>query len=156
MKQVTPDEVYITNLCNDFVDPAPKGKRVFIPEVKALKGIEHIEWVLSQNPSIKCIFAMSLQTNYWLQKAGFYGGDASFLSAAEPRRMGMENYMPYYQPVDGKAFIPVCGNVYEAKNYPVKVIPILPAKDYPLSEQNAGRYGKAYDMIREYFKKESL
>ena len=91
--QMTPEDFYITNLCNDNLEPAPKGKRVLIPEDKALKGIEHIEWILSQNPTIEYVFAMSLQTNYWLQKSGFYEGSAEFLSAAEPRRTGTENYV---------------------------------------------------------------
>lgn len=150
--RIKPEDVYITNLCNDSVEPSPKGKRVFIPEAKAFKGIDHIEWVLAQYPSIKYVLAMSLQTNYWLQKAGFYGGDEAFLSAAEPRRTGMENEQPFYQPVDGKAFSAVCGKIYEAKNFPVKVIPILPAKDYPLSEQNRKRYEDAYINICDYFK----
>ena len=150
--QVTPEDIYITNLCNDHVEPAPKGKRVFIPEDKALKGIEHIKWILSQNPTIEYVFAMSLQTNYWLQKGGFYEGSAEFLSAAEPRRTGTENDQPFYQPIDGKAFIQVCGNCYDAKSFPVKVIPILPAKDFPLSEQNMERYGEACKKVSGYFK----
>lgn len=154
--RITPEEVYITNLCNDGVEPSPKGKRVFIPQEKARKGIDHIEWILSQNPSVKYILAMSLQTNYWLQKAGFYGEDDTFLAKAEPRRSGMENEPPFYQPVDGKAFSILCGNVYEAKNFPVKVVPILPAKDYPLTEQNRERYGKAYEKIRHFFKEVSF
>lgn len=154
--RITPEEVYITNLCNDNVEPSPKGKRVFIPEAKALKGIDHIEWVLSENPSIKYVLAMSLQTNYWLQKVGFYGGDTNFLSAAEPRRLGIMNEQPFYQPVDGKAFSAICGNIYEAKKFPVKVIPILPSKDYPLSEQNMERYGEACERVRHYFKKASF
>lgn len=150
--KVTPEEVYITNLCNDNVEPSPKGKRVFIPEAKALKGIEHIKWILSENPSIKYIFAMSLQTNYWLQKADFYTGNADFLSAAEPRRTGMENEQPFYQPVNGKAFSSICGNVYEVEGSLVKVIPILPTKDFPLSGQNIDRYNKGYENIFNYFR----
>lgn len=152
VNKIAPEEVYITNLCNDSVEPSPKGKRVFIPEAKALKGIEHIKWVLSENPSIQHILAMSLQTNYWLQKADFYTADAAFLSAAEPRRTGMENEQPFYQPVDGKAFSSICGNIYEVRESSVKVIPVLPAKDFPLSEQNRERYQKGYENISNYFK----
>lgn len=152
VKQVTPEEVYVTNLCNDDVEPAPKGKRTFIPEEKALKGIEHIKWILSENPSIRCVLAMSLQTNYWLQKAGFYEADAAFLKAAEPRRTGMESIEPFYQPVDGKAFTGVCGTIHDAMDFPVKVIPILPVKDYPLTDQNKDRYGEALEGVRKYFK----
>ena len=150
--KITPDEVYITNLCNDNVEPAPKGKRVFIPEAKAQKGIDHIKWILSENPSIQYVIAMSLQTNYWLQKEGFYEVDAAFLKAAEPRRMGMECIQPYYQPVDGKAFTPICGQMYNATESEIKVIPVLPAKDYPLSIPNMERYGEAYEKISGYFK----
>lgn len=150
--QLTPEDVYITNLCNDDVEPAPKGKRTYIPEEKAEKGIEHIKWILSENPTIKCVLAMSLQTNYWLQKLGFYEGDADFLRAAEPRRVGKESLSPFYQPVDGKAFIGICGKEYEAKEFPVKVFPVLPAKDYPLSEQNMERYAKGLEQVVKYFK----
>lgn len=150
--QLKPEDVYITNLCNDDVEPAPKGKRTYIPEEKAEKGIEHIQWILSENPSIKCVLAMSLQTNYWLQKLGFYEGDADFLRAAEPRRVGKESLSPFYQPVDGKAFIGICGKEYEAKDFPVKVFPVLPAKDYPLSEQNMERYANGLEQVAKYFK----
>lgn len=148
-----PKEMYITNLCNDDVEPAPKGKRTYIPIEKAAKGVDHINWILEQNPSIEYVIAMSLQTNYWLQKLGFYGGNTDFLKAAEPRRAGAENIEPYYQPVDGKAFLSVCATLHAAKEFPVKVIPALPVKDYPLSELNIERYADAYDKITQYFKK---
>lgn len=152
--KVTPEEIYVTNLCNDDLEPSPKGKRTFIPEEKALKGIEHIQWILSENPSIKYVFAMTLQTNYWLQKAGFYKSDDLFLQAAEPRRKGMENFAPFYQPVDGKAFKDVCGKIYDGTDFPVKVIPILPVKDYPLSDQNEALYGEAYQQVADFFEAE--
>lgn len=147
------DEVYVTNFCNDRVEPAPKGKRTLIPEERAIKGFEHIEWILDTNPSIEWIVPMSLQTNYWLQKFGFYGGDPAFLSAAEPRRNGLSSEPPYYQPVDGKAFTQVCGTVFDAKEKPVKVVPILPAKDFPLFDRNLEQFGTKYEALREYFQK---
>ena len=154
--QLTPEDVYITNLCNDEVEAAPKGKRTFIPEEKAAKGIEHIKWILSENPSIKCVLAMSLQTNYWLQKLGFYESNADFLQAAEPRRIGQQNFPPFYQPVDGKAFISICGKIYEATDLPVKVFPVLPAKDYPLSEQNRERYAKGLEQVTKFFRENKI
>nr|WP_321373736.1 hypothetical protein [uncultured Bacteroides sp.] len=147
------DEIYITNLCNDYVEPAPKGKRVLIPEEKAIKGFEHVKWVLEQNPTIEIVLSMSLQTNYWLQKLGLYGGDETFLHGAQPRHVGMESIEPYYQPVDGKSLRTICGNVYDAINFPVKVIPILPAKDYPLKDKNLELFSAAYENIRSYFRK---
>lgn len=148
-----PEEVYVTNLCNDRLEAAPKGKRVLIPEDKAIKGLEHIEWILIANPSIEWVVPMSLQTNYWLQKLGFYGGDAAFLSAAEPRRNGLNSAFRYYQPVEGTAFTQICGTVFDAKEKPVKVVPILPAKYFPLCDRNLEQFGASYKALEEYFRK---
>ena len=154
LNSVKPSEMYVTNLCNDYITPAPKGKRVFIPEEKAIKGLSHIEWVLEQNPSIKYVLSMSLQTNYWLQKLEFYGDDEAFLYGAQPRRKGLESLEdPYYQPVDGKVFRSICGNIYDAKKFPVKVIPILSAKNYPLRGKDEELYAGAYEKIRSFFRK---
>jgi len=146
-------EAYITNLCNDYVTPPLKGKRVLIPEENAVKGLSHIEWILNENPTIKYVLVMSLQANYWLQKLGFYGGDdETFLHGAQPRRKGLENqFEPFYQPVDGKAFRSIIGNIYEAKKFPVKVIPILANKNYPLMGRDEKIFGEAYAKIREAF-----
>lgn len=149
-----PSEVYVTNLCNDYVTPSPKGKRVLIPEEKAIKGVSHIEWILEQNPTVEYVLAMSLQTNYWLQKLGFYGGDEAFIQGAQPRRKGLEDIEePFYQPVDGKIFQTICGNSYEAKNHPVKVIPILAAKSFPLRDRDKELFSEAYAKIRASFRK---
>lgn len=154
LNSVKPSEMYITNLCNDYITPAPKGKRVFIPEEKAIKGLSHIEWVLEQNPSIKYVLSMSLQTNYWLQKLEFYGDNEAFVYGAQPRRKGLESLEdPYYQPVDGKVFRSICGNIYDAKKFPVKVIPILSAKNYPLRGKDEELYAGAYEKIRSFFRK---
>jgi hypothetical protein len=154
LNSVKPSEMYVTNLCNDYITPAPKGKRVFIPEEKAIKGLSHIEWVLEQNPSIKYVLSMSLQTNYWLQKLEFYGDDEAFVYGAQPRRKGLESLEdPYYQPVDGKVFRSICGNIYDAKKFPVKVIPILSAKNYPLRGKDEELYAGAYEKIRSFFRK---
>lgn len=146
-----PEDVYVTNFCNDRVEAAPKGKRVLIPEAKAIRGLDHIEWILIANPTIEWVVPMSLQTNYWLQKLGFYGDDAEFVAEAEPKRVGLSSEPPYYQPVDGKAFARICGKVFDAKEKPVKVVPILAAKSYPLKERNLEQFGAKYDELRTYF-----
>ncbi len=149
-----PDEIYITNLCNDYVTPAPKGKRTLIPEEKAVRGLAHIEWLLEQYPTIEYVLCMSLQTNYWLQKLGFYGNDEAFIQGAQPRRKGLEDIeAPFYQPVDGKSYRTILGKVYDAEKHPVKVIPILPAKSYPLKDRDEKLYTEAYKNIRNHFRK---
>lgn len=147
------EEIYVTNLCNDYVQPPTKGKRVLIPEEKADKGFAHIKWILEQNPSIEYIFAMSLQTNYWLQKLGLYGGDETFLHGAQPRRVGMECIEPYYQPVEAKALRSIIGQIYDTTVRGVKIIPVLPTKDFPLREKNEELFREAYTKIRRNFSK---
>jgi len=146
-------EIYITNLCNEYLTPAPKGKRVLIPEEQAIKGIQHIEKILQENPTIVYILVMSLQSNYWLQKLGFYGeNNEKFIYDAQPRKKGLENRdSPFYQPVVGKSFRNIIGNIYNAKDNSVKVIPILDHNSFPLSDRDYKLFGEAYDKIRDNF-----
>ena len=143
------DDVYVTCLCNDTLERPAKGKRTLIPEQKALKGIEHIKWILQQNPEIEVIFALSQQTNYWLQKSGFVESDELFLKAAEPRRTGVQDIMPYYQPVNPKAFNEICAKPRFVNDYRIKLFPLLPMRDYPLRGDNIERFEKAYNQIHE-------
>ncbi|MEG1587314.1 MAG: hypothetical protein RR346_10605 [Bacteroidales bacterium] len=146
------DEVFITHLCNESLEHAPKGKRTLIPENLALKGVDHIRWILEQNPEIDLIFACSMQTNYWLQKTGLVPADEAFLKGAEPRRTGIQSYPPFYQPVNGKVFGDICGKFTHLTDRPsVRVLPLLPAKDFPLRERNLEQFGEAYDAIRKSF-----
>lgn len=146
-------EIYITNLCNDYLTPAPKGKRVLIDEEKAQKGLEHIEWILEENPSIEYVLVMSLQSNYWLQKLSFYGKDNDkFLYDAQPRRKGLEDkFFPFYQPVNGKSIYSIIGNIYDANNYAVKIIPLLSHNNFPFTEKSEELYGEIYNKISSKF-----
>lgn len=150
---IKPKDIYVTSLCRDYVEQAPKGKRTLIPEAKAITGVDHVKWILEQNPSIRYVFVMSLQANYWFQQLGFYGSDnEKFLHGAQPRRVGLESFPPFYQPVDAKQFQTICGEIFDAKEFSVRVIPILPVKDFPLSDRSFDLYGAAYDKIRKEFK----
>ncbi|MDD4609127.1 MAG: hypothetical protein WCQ82_04975 [Bacteroidaceae bacterium] len=152
LNKIKPNEIYITNLCNDQVAPAPRGKRVLIPEEKAVRGLSHIEWILEENPTIEYVFVMSMQSNYWLQKLGFYPSTEEFLKGAEPRRKGLEDMdEPFYQPVNGKVFRTICAQELTATKFPVKVFPILPAKDYPFTAKNSELFAAAYEKLRTFF-----
>ncbi|MBP1630501.1 MAG: hypothetical protein H6Q15_1394 [Bacteroidetes bacterium] len=149
-------EIYITNLCNEYVTPPPRGKRVLIPEENAKDGLKRIEKILKDNPTIQYVFVMSLQSNYWLQKLGFYTTDEEFLHNAQPKRVGLVEFECYYQPVNAKAFSSIVGNIYQANKFDVKVVPILPAKDFPLKEQNIERFTNPYIKIKESIKFNAL
>ncbi len=145
-----PEQFYLTNLCNDALPHAPKGKTVLIPKEKAKNGINNIKQILSTNPSIELIFPMSLQVNYWLQKLGFYAGSVDFITSTEPKIIGLNNSQPYFEPKRSGTFKLVCGNIYKAENTMHTIIPILHTKNFPL-KNNFKTYEACYQKIKEYF-----
>ena len=147
----TPEQIYITNLCNDALPHAPKNKTVLIPKDKAIDGISNIRQILTTNPSIEIIFPMSQQVNYWLQKLEFYAGRKEFVENSEPKTKGLINTPPYFEPKKGRAFKLVCGNQYKVVNNKQLVIPILHTKNFPL-KHNFKTYEDCYQKITEYFR----
>ncbi|MFI3247749.1 MAG: hypothetical protein R3Y39_01275 [Rikenellaceae bacterium] len=151
------EEVHGSLLSNALLPRPPKGKRILIPVQEAKDGVEHICGVLKRNPTIKYVFVMGLQANLYLQKLGFYScGEMSerFFNGAQPRRVGVNSFDPYYQPVDAKPFREICFKRFEATNYPgVVVIPILPVKSYPLSGVELTNFGDNYSALKSSFSK---
>ena len=165
LKEITagecrPEQVYGTLLCHDPLYRAPKGKHIVIPEKQAANGLVHIQKILKDNPNIKHVFAMGMQTNYYLQKLGFYNcGELTedFVKGAEPRRVGLTSYDPYYQPVDAKPFREVCFNIYEIEGHSgVQIIPILPIKSYPLRDAELKNFGDNFNRLKSSFTKEEI
>ncbi|MEX1014945.1 MAG: hypothetical protein WD509_01905 [Candidatus Paceibacterota bacterium] len=149
-QRIKPDQLYITNLCNDSLPHAPKGKTVLIPENEAIKGLKNITSILSEYPSIKYVFPMSLQVNYWLHKLGFYNSDDLFLENSEPKIIGLLSNPKYYEPKKQRTFLMICGNTYKANSGHQIVIPILHTKNFPL-KGNFLAYSENYDRILKYF-----
>ncbi len=138
------DQIVLTNLCNDALPHAPMGKTVYIPEEKARQGISQIHNILNRS-DIEVIFAMSIQSNYWLQKLGFYPAVDEFIFKTEPRAKGVDSELPYYEPVvRGKAFTLICGKQY-ITNEGRSVFPILHIKNWPLRGSFTKAYAKSYE-----------
>lgn len=144
------EEIFLTNLCNEELSEAPKGKTVLIPYEKAKHGIKHILDILEKS-EVEYVFPVSLQVNYLLQKFGFYDANIDFLSAAEPVEQGLKNSHPYYEPKKSSAFQLICGNVYIPRIGKHRIIPILHPSQFPFSK-NLTSYQKSYDSIRDYFR----
>ena len=87
---------------------------------------------------------MSLQVNYWLQKLGFYPPVDEFLSDAEPKKRGVSNEPPYYDPTRGRAFTLICGKQY-ITNDRQSIFPILHVKNWPLRDPYAKAYTKSLE-----------
>lgn len=148
--QIKPEEIYITNLCNSALPHAPKSKTVYIPEEKAIPGVENIKRIIKENQSIEYIFPMSLQVNYWLQKLGLYYSNDEFIEKSTPKTIGVQNKPPYYEPIGKSPFLLICGNRYRVTGGTQTVIPILHAKCFPLNKQFKA-YEPAYERMRSYF-----
>ncbi|MFR9602438.1 MAG: hypothetical protein SNG02_01050 [Rikenellaceae bacterium] len=150
-----PEQVHGTLLSNSTLPRPPKGKHILIPEGEAKEGIVHIKSILERFPTIKYIFVVGLQANYYLQKFGLYtSGDNSeaFIRGAEPRRVGSESYNPFYQPVNAKPFREICFRRYPALPYPnIEVIPILPVKSYPLGGSDLNNFGESFEQLRKSY-----
>ena len=151
-----PESVYGTLFTNAFLARPPKGKHILVPEKCTNDAVMHISNILKENPTIKYIFVVGLQANYYLQKKGVYEcGEltADFLKGAEPRRAGLSDDEPYYQPVDAKPFRKICFKAYDAKKYDgVKIVPILPIKSFPLRGSELDNFGFNYESLIDYFK----
>lgn len=130
--KISKDEICVTNLCNEDLPHAPKGKTVYIPQEQAMKGIREIRDLLSKYPSIKIIFPMSLQVNYWLQKLNFYIADSDFVRNSEPILKGINNSSPYFEATKKGTFLGICGNEFKVPEFPnITVFPVLYIKSYP-------------------------
>ena len=149
--KIKPEEIYITNLCNSALPHAPKSKTVYIPEEKAITGVENIKKIIDENSTIEYLFPMSLQVNYWLQKLGLYYSSDEFIENSTPKTIGIQNKPPYYEQTGKSPFLLICGNRYHVTGGIQVVIPILHAKCFPLNKQFRA-YEPAYERIRNYFK----
>ena len=148
---ISPDSIYLTNLCNAALEHAPKGRTVLIPREKATEGLKNIKEILSNNPSIKYIFAMSLQVNYWLQELGLYKSDDDFLELSQPVEAGVTSDPPYFKPISGRTFTIICGGQYNITDGGQLLFPVLHSKMFPLKSNTLAAYWKGYERIRDYF-----
>lgn len=149
--KIKPRSIYITNLCNEPLPHAPKDRMVYIPIEKAIEGIENIKSILRENPSIKYIFPMSLQVNYWLQKLGFYTSNNEFIKLTEPHEKGLLHKPQFFKPKNNRTFLLICGNIYSQMDGHYKIIPVLHSIQFPLNSNTLPSYGPAYEKIRGYF-----
>ena len=148
--KIKDDEIYITNLCNTILY---KDKRdvgtVRIPESKAREGVERIREILKNNPTIKYVFPMSLQVNYWLQELGLYNSNDSFLIDTRPIKN--DDDIRVFKPRKQKTFFSICGKRYKINGCREQiVIPILHTKQFPLNKKTIS-YNDCYQSLRNYF-----
>ncbi len=144
---ISDDKILITNLCNETLPSSPKGKINYIPPEEAEAGLGAIRALLKDS-SVKLIFPMSQQVNYWLQKLGFYSTGTPFLDKSEPKEIGVKNKPPYYSSRKSGAFKEICGSKYMVSNQ-YHLFPILHVKNYPLKGKFLAYKGNYSNCIAE-------
>jgi hypothetical protein len=128
-KKVPLEELYVTNLCNEFLPHVHGSGTVLIPDYHARLGMETIQQVI-EGGKFKVILPMAVQPFYHLCRLGFIDEDSelvkSFVSSARPSPSKAEQGL-YAQ--SGKApFLKVCGRRFQHHGIPV--VPILHIKQW--------------------------
>ena len=135
-RSVSLEELYVTNLCNEFLDHTPGSGTVLIPDDKARRGVGEIANAVV-NGDFKDILTMAVQPFYHLCRLGFIDEDTElvrrFVVRARPRPSKAAQGI-YVQ--NGRApFLAVCGKRFDHHGTPV--VPIVHAKQWPLKPRMA-------------------
>lgn len=130
-RTVAVSDVYVTNLCNEFLPHAPEGRTVLIPNEAADRGIAAIESGLSEGKP-QVIIPMSLQVFYHLVRSEFVRmtrlESEGFLRKAAPR--ARDAARGAYAAAAPKPFLDVCGSLFYHGE--LAVVPVLHVKNWPL------------------------
>jgi len=141
-------ELYVTNLCNEFLEHTPASGTVLIPDALAQRGVEQIMPIVAAG-HFKVILPMGVQTFYHLCWQGFVDEDselvARFVAGACPRASKAKQGI-YVQ--SGKApFLTVCGRKFHHRGVPL--VPILHIKQWPLNAQMI-RYTESMEQAKQH------
>jgi hypothetical protein len=125
-------DLYVTNLCNEFLEHAPDSGTVLIPDDLAKRGVEQIAQAVTAG-HFKCILPMAVQPFYHLCRWGFIDeGDSElitrFLEGARPHPAKAEQGV--YTQSGSAPFLAVCGQRFHHRDVPV--VPIVHVRQWPL------------------------
>ena len=130
-REVSLNELYVTNLCNEFLEHAPGSGTVLIPDDLARRGVEQIAQAVASG-HFKVILPMAVQTFYHLCRLGFIDEDSEvvrrFVHDASPR--AAKAAQGTYVPSGSAPFLAVCGCRFHHRGVPV--VPIVHVKQWPL------------------------
>jgi hypothetical protein len=148
-REVRLDELYVTNLCNEFLPHAGAGATVLIPDAQARRGVAELTRTVAAG-RFRVILPMSQQVFYRLCQLGFLDDRPElvkpFMSGARPD--AKEAARGAYRATGKAPFVPVCGQRFHHCGVPV--IPVVHVKNWPLKGRFAG-----YQVPMETAKRET-
>jgi hypothetical protein len=128
------DQLYVTNLCNEFLSSSQGKGTVLIPDDKAEAGVKEIDHTVL-NGHFDLILPMSVQVFYHLVRLGFVDENSdmihSFLCSARPRQSALEHNV--YSTVGKAPFLEVAGKLFHHRGIPL--VPIIHVKQWPLNDR---------------------
>jgi len=141
-------DLYVTNLCNEFLDHAPGSGTVLIPDDVAKRGVEQIAQIVAAG-HFRCILPMAVQTFYHLCHWGFIDEKDSellvqFVAGARPRASKAEQGI--YVQAGSAPFLSVCGQRFHHRGVPL--VPIVHVKQWPLKPRMV-RYTKPMQRAQQ-------
>jgi hypothetical protein len=139
-------DLYVTNLCNEFLEHTPGSGTVLIPDAHAQRGVEQIASAVAAG-RFKVIVPMAVQPFYHLCRLGFIDEDSDqvtqFIAGARPRASKAQ--LGIYVQSGRAPFLAVCGQRFHHRGVPV--MPVVHVRQWPKS---AGlRYAGPMDMARQ-------
>jgi len=138
---VSLEEIFVSNLCNKFLNRPLGGGTVLIPDEEAKRGTQAIEDIMSIG-SFKVVLPMAPQVFYHLVKLGFITNPdeslLTFLRGARPSPAA--SVRKAYVPVGRSPFLSVCGRMFYHRKDRVPVIPIVHVKQWPLGTRMKPHY----------------
>jgi len=151
-REVSLSELYVTNLCNEFLEHAPGSGTVLIPDDLARRGVQQITQAATLGRFVM-ILPMAVQTFYHLCRLGFIDEDSDmvrrFVHDASPR--AAKAAQGIYVQSGSAPFLAVCGCRFHHRGVPV--VPIVHVKQWPLRTR-ARRYtepmARAQQEIRQW------
>jgi hypothetical protein len=125
------DNLYVTNLCNEFLPSTQGNGAVLIPDLEAKKGYKDICQAIDQG-HFKVIIPTSCQVFYHLCRLGFLDGKTEkidlFVSKASPNKSKQKQGA--YVTAGKAPFLEVCGVRFHHNGIPV--VPVLHVKQWPI------------------------
>jgi hypothetical protein len=130
-RQIPLDQLYVTNLCNDFL-PSSQGRgTVLIPDELAERGVSEIRQIVSSG-NFRLILPMSVQVFYHLCRLGFLDEEdetiLTFIHKSRPVFSKVEQGV--YKTTVTAPFLDVCGKLFHHRGIPV--VPVVHVKQWPL------------------------